>query len=125
MAGLPLYLWNAKGTDPNVRHLGPTAQDFMAAFALGNSDKMIGMQDADGVTLAAIQRLNQLLEVQRQNLNEQQQRIAELEAQLAASKADAAQKQADLDASQAAEADIAGKFAAQNAAIAALLPPAA
>jgi septal ring factor EnvC (AmiA/AmiB activator) len=54
-----------------------------------------------------------------------EQRIAELEAQLAASQADAAQKQADLDASQAAEADIAGKFAAQNAAIAALLPPAA
>jgi hypothetical protein len=79
VAGLPLYLWNAKGTDPNVRHLGPTAQDFMAAFALGNSDKMIGMQDADGVALAAIQRLNQLLELQRQNLNEQQQRIAELE----------------------------------------------
>jgi len=54
-----------------------------------------------------------------------EQRIAELEQQLAASQADATQKQADLDASQAAEADIAAKFAAQNAAIAALLPPAA
>lgn len=53
-----------------------------------------------------------------------EQRIAELEQQLAASQSDAAQKQADLDASQAAEADIAAKFAAQNAAIAALLPPA-
>ncbi|HEV8646138.1 MAG TPA: tail fiber domain-containing protein [Burkholderiales bacterium] len=79
VAGLPLYLWNAKGTDPNVKHLGPTAQDFMAAFALGNSDKMIGMQDADGVALAAIQGLNQRLEEQRQSLDEQQQRIAELE----------------------------------------------
>ncbi len=79
VARLPLYLWNAKGSDPEIRHLGPTAQDFMAAFALGNNDKMIGMQDADGVALAAIQRLNQLLEVQRQNLTEQQQRIAELE----------------------------------------------
>src|SRR5438094_7154031 len=76
---LPIYLWNAKGTDPNVKHLGPAAQDFMAAFALGNSDKMIGMQDADGVALAAIQGLNQLLEEQRQSLDEQQQRIAELE----------------------------------------------
>lgn len=80
LAGLPLYLWNAKGTDPNTRHLGPTAQDFMAAFALGNSDKMIGMQDADGVALAAIQRLSQLLEEQRQTLEEQRRRIAELEA---------------------------------------------
>jgi hypothetical protein len=79
LAGLPLYLWNAKGTDPNVKHLGPTSQDFMAAFALGNSDKMIGMQDADGIALAAIQGLNQRLEEQRQSLDEQQQRIAELE----------------------------------------------
>ena len=62
VVGLPLYLWNAKGTDPNVKHLGPAAQDFMAAFALGNSDKMIGMQDADGVALAAIQGLHQLLQ---------------------------------------------------------------
>ena len=80
VAGLPLYIWNAKGTDPNVKHLGPTAQDFRAAFALGNSDKMIGMQDADGVALAAIQRLNQMLEEQRQSLDEQQQRTAKLEA---------------------------------------------
>lgn len=80
VAQLPLYVWNAKGTDPNVKHLGPTAQDFMAAFALGNSDKMIAMQDADGVALAAIQRLGQMVEEQRQSLDEQQQRIAELEA---------------------------------------------
>jgi hypothetical protein len=79
VARLPLYVWNAKGADPNVKHLGPTAQDFTAAFALGNSDKMIGMQDADGVALAAIQRLNQLLEEQRQRLDKQQQRIAALE----------------------------------------------
>ena len=58
---MPLYFWNARGTDPNIRHLGPTAQDFMAAFSLGNDDKMIGMQDADGIALAAIQGLHQLL----------------------------------------------------------------
>jgi hypothetical protein len=77
---LPLYLWNAKGADPDVKHLGPTAQDFMAAFELGNSDKLIGMQDADGVALAAIQRLHQLFEEQRESLDKQQQRIVELEA---------------------------------------------
>ena len=77
---LPLYLWNAKGADPDVKHLGPTAQDFMAAFELGNSNKMIGMQDADGVALAAIQRLHQLFKAQRESLDKQQQRIVELEA---------------------------------------------
>jgi hypothetical protein len=79
VTGLPLYLWNANGTNPNVKHLGPTAQDFMAAFALGNSDRMIGMQDADGVALAAIQGLNQRLEEQQQSLQQQQLRIGELE----------------------------------------------
>jgi ABC-type hemin transport system substrate-binding protein len=54
-----------------------------------------------------------------------EQRIAQLEAELAQAQADAAAKQADLDASQAAEADLAAKFKAQNDAIAALLPPAA
>lgn len=82
VAGLALYVWNAKGADPNVKHLGPTAQDFMAAFALGNSDKMIAMQDAEGVALAAIQRLNQMVGEQRQRLDQQQQRIAELEARV-------------------------------------------
>jgi hypothetical protein len=77
---LPLYIWNAKGVDPDVKHMGPTAQDFMAAFELGNNDKMIGMQDADGVALAAIQRLHQLSEEQRESLDKQQQRIVELEA---------------------------------------------
>jgi hypothetical protein len=43
-------------------HNGPMAQDFHAAFGLGDSDKAIGMQDADGVALAAIQGLNRKLE---------------------------------------------------------------
>lgn len=101
VAGLPLYLWNAKGTDPNVRHLGPTAQDFMAAFALGSSSTMIGMQDADGVALAAIQGLNQLLEEQRQSLARQQQRIAMLEdrvAQLDAMRSEIAALRQELSA---------------------------
>ncbi len=38
-----------------VRHVGPMAQDFHAAFGLGDSDKSIGMQDIEGVALAAIQ----------------------------------------------------------------------
>jgi len=33
----------------------------MKAFGVGDDDKMIGMQDADGVALAAIQGLNQIV----------------------------------------------------------------
>jgi uncharacterized coiled-coil protein SlyX len=56
-------------------HFGPTAQDFYAAFELGDSDLAIGLQDADGVALAAIQGLNAKLEA---TVAEQAREIAEL-----------------------------------------------
>ena len=46
----------------DATHLGPMAQDFHAAFAVGQDDKHISMVDADGVALAAIQGLNQKVE---------------------------------------------------------------
>ena len=60
VARMPVYTWNAKGTDPGVRRMGPTAQDFFAAFHLGDSDRLISSGDAEGVALAAIQGLNQV-----------------------------------------------------------------
>jgi hypothetical protein len=56
-----------------VIHIGPTAQDFHAAFGLGSDDETIGTVDADGVALAAIQGLDQ----DNQDLKA---RVAELEA---------------------------------------------
>ena len=64
LAAMPLYQWQPKGQNAHVRHYGPMAQDFHAAFGLGDDDKMIGMQDADGVALAAIQGVNQKLDEQ-------------------------------------------------------------
>jgi hypothetical protein len=42
--------------------MGPMAQDFYAAFGLGGSETTITTIDPDGVSLAAIQGLNQKLE---------------------------------------------------------------
>jgi flagellar biosynthesis/type III secretory pathway protein FliH len=42
--------------------MGPTAQDFQAAFGLGSDEQCIGTVDADGVALAAIQGLNEKVE---------------------------------------------------------------
>jgi len=75
LAAMPVYAWSPKGGNSHVRHYGPMAQDFMAAFGLGDDDKMIGMQDADGVALAAIQGLNAKLE---SKIEEQAREIAEL-----------------------------------------------
>jgi hypothetical protein len=51
--------WKYKVEPEGTRHIGPTAQDFHAAFGLGESDKTIGMVDAAGVALAAIKGLQQ------------------------------------------------------------------
>jgi hypothetical protein len=82
LSALPLYFWNAKGTDPKVRHMGPTAQDFMVAFALGNNDKMIGMQDADGVALAAIQGLHQMMQEKDREIAQLRRKLEAIEAKL-------------------------------------------
>jgi hypothetical protein len=57
LAGIPITTWRYKAERENVRHLGPTAQDFRAAFGLGGDERHISGVDADGVALAAIQAL--------------------------------------------------------------------
>ena len=70
---LPVATWNWIAQGPAARHMGPMAQDFNAAFGLGEDDKHISTVDADGVALAAIQGLHQLLV-------EKDRKIARLEA---------------------------------------------
>jgi hypothetical protein len=77
LAALPVHEYNLKSQDPTIRHLGPVAQDFYAAFGYGESDRAINMEDADGVALAAIQGLYELSQ-------EQAARIQALEAENAA-----------------------------------------
>jgi hypothetical protein len=43
--------------DPSVRHMGPMAQDFAAAFGLGGDDRTIHPADANGVLIVALQAL--------------------------------------------------------------------
>ena len=64
LVALPIQTWRYTNEVANVRHLGPTAQDFKATFGLGTSDTTIGIVDEGGVALTAIQGLNQKLEAQ-------------------------------------------------------------
>jgi hypothetical protein len=77
LAVLPNGTWNYRAEGDNVVHLGPTAQDFYAAFGLGDSETAISTIDADGVALASIQALYELLQ-------ERDAQIAALEARLTA-----------------------------------------
>ena len=81
VATLPISEWNFK--QDNVRHLGPMAQDFHAAFGLGADDAHIATVDADGVALAAIQGLNQKLEQENAELKARLERLEQLVERLA------------------------------------------
>lgn len=54
---LPVSVWTYGFDHHSVRHLGPMAQDFAAAFGLGFTDRRISMVDANGVCMASIQAL--------------------------------------------------------------------
>jgi trimeric autotransporter adhesin len=55
---LPITTWRYNGERRGVAHMGPMAQDFYAAFHLGDDDRHISTIDPDGVVLAAIQGLH-------------------------------------------------------------------
>ena len=69
LRGLPVSTWRYEWEPESVRHLGPMAQDFAAAFGLGSDERRIETADAIGVLIVAVQAL--------------EQRVAELETALA------------------------------------------
>jgi hypothetical protein len=75
LAALPVQNYKMKDQNDGTRHIGPVAQDFRAAFGVGENGTSINMADADGVLLAAVQALYE----QNQTLSG---RVAELEARL-------------------------------------------
>ncbi|MGD2178805.1 MAG: tail fiber domain-containing protein [Anaerolineae bacterium] len=77
LAELPISTWNYAGQHPSIRHIGPMAQDFHAAFSVGEDERHISTVDGDGVALAAIQALYRLVQ-------ERDVQIAALEARVAA-----------------------------------------
>jgi hypothetical protein len=79
VAALPITEWQYK-TQGDARHIGPMAQDFHAAFGTGRDDRHITSVDADGVALAAIQGLNEMVkerEVELSRLKSENQSLAE------------------------------------------------
>jgi len=78
VAALQIQTWHYTNETAEIRHLGPVAQDFHAAFGLGSDDKSISTVDAAGVALAAIQGLNQKLEEKDARIAALERSVAEL-----------------------------------------------
>jgi len=76
LVALPITTWSYKREDGAARHMGVMAQDFHAAFGLGEDDRYLTSIDPDGVAMAAIQGLNQKVETVAAD---KETRIAELE----------------------------------------------
>lgn len=83
LATMPVYVWRYKTEVSRALHMGPTAQDFQAAFGLGDSDKRITTVDAQGVSLAAAQALYHELQRQDDMMRSQEADLATLERRLA------------------------------------------
>ena len=79
---LPITRWNMKGEKTNVKHIGPMAQDFHAAFAIGDNDKLINTADIQGVALAAIQGLHKVVQEKDIKIQKQEAEIAQLRKQM-------------------------------------------
>jgi hypothetical protein len=76
LRAVPINTWRYRADTTGERHIGPTAQDFFAAFGLGGDAYHIAPLDANGVALAAIQELDRMVA-------ERDARIAALEHQQA------------------------------------------
>ncbi len=92
---VPLYKWNYKGdADTDTPHIGPVAQDFKPAFYPGRDDKGISTLEFDGVELAAIKGLHQLVkekDTEIQSLKKEMQEMRAMVEALAKNKAGNAQ----------------------------------
>src|SRR5262249_48040462 len=86
VTALPLTPRNYKTQDKAIRHIGPMAQDFHAAFRVGENNTTISTVDEGGVALAAIQGLNMKVESGKQQAESRLERLeaenADLKARL-------------------------------------------
>jgi hypothetical protein len=83
---MPVTTWNMRGDRARTPHIGPVAQDFRAAFGMGEGSTTINTADAQGVAFAAIKGLNAKLEAEnarlRDELGDIRERLARLESLL-------------------------------------------
>lgn len=79
---MPIQQWRFKTEDAGVKHLGPMAQDFRAAFGLGEVPTAIATVDADGVALAAIQGLHGIVREKEAEIEQLKRSLLELQAQV-------------------------------------------
>jgi hypothetical protein len=82
LRSVPVTTWNYKAQDPRIRHMGAMAQDFDAAFGLGENPLMINSIDMDGVTLAGVKALDARTISDQKRIEMLEQQNADLKARV-------------------------------------------
>lgn len=79
LSKVPITSWSYESQNASVRHMGPMAQDFHAAFGLGEDDRHISTVDAEGVALAAIQALYEIVREKDREIQSLKERLDAIE----------------------------------------------
>ncbi|HEU4560118.1 MAG TPA: tail fiber domain-containing protein [Longimicrobium sp.] len=79
---VPVTTWNYIAEGRQVRHIGPMAQDWHAAFGFNADPLIINQGDFDGVNLAGVKALDARTLAQQQTIEAQGRDLAELRARL-------------------------------------------
>jgi hypothetical protein len=112
VAKLPITGWRYIADSTEKRHIGPMAQDFWAAFGLGDDDTHIGTLDESGVALAAIQGLNQKLEQKDAKIDTQAIELANQRAEIQTMREQIAAQHHRVAALEFTQSELAGMQAA-------------
>ena len=100
VASLPIKTWSYKGDAAGVRHMGPVAQDFYAAFGLGADSLHIAPLDVNGVALASIQALNAKVVEKEAQISQLEKQVKSLESRIAVLEGRGVDRKADTIWSQ-------------------------
>jgi len=86
IGSIDISSWQYASQDGGIRHVGPTAQDFnrLLPFLGGEGEEYINTLDADGVALAAIQGLYDLVLEQKVEILALKKELANLKADVGA-----------------------------------------
>jgi trimeric autotransporter adhesin len=93
LRAVPVTSWNGIAEGPQVRHIGPMAQDWHAAFTLNDDPLTIHQGDLAGVSLAAVQALDG----RTRGVPEMERELVRLREENAAVRAEAAELRARVE----------------------------